>query len=166
LSSSVPISGYQPSPNFNNINATPLSHTACTLSMAANSTPSSGNPDYGPQHEAPYAMYDTNESASPPAVVGPYSIPQNPPTTLPSSAPNALASGSPSHLSVPNAPASPPAPGVPSKELKPKKELKPGLCTNSECGKIESSYWRRDPTTKAQLCNYCGQKAYKKKEPQ
>jgi hypothetical protein len=135
--------------------------------MAANSvvfTPSFGNPDYGPQHEAeedPYAMYDP---ASPLAVVGPHLIPQNPPTTLPSSAPNALASGSPSHLSVPNVPASPPALGVPSKGPNPKKEPKSKLCT--KCGKTESPYWRRDPTTKAQLCNYCGQKAYKKKEPQ
>ncbi|KAJ7824656.1 hypothetical protein B0H13DRAFT_2375369 [Mycena leptocephala] len=159
------ISGYPPYPHFND--ATPLSHTASTSSMAANSVPSFGNPDYGPQHEAeedPYTMYYPNESASPLAVVGPHLIPQNSFTTLPSSAPNALASGSPSHLSVPNAPTSPPAPGVPSKELKPKKELKPGLC--AECGKTESTYWRRDPTTKAQLCNYCGQKAYKKKEPQ
>ncbi|KAJ6493084.1 hypothetical protein C8R45DRAFT_988895 [Mycena sanguinolenta] len=108
--------------------------------------------------------YHTHVSPFPQAVVGPYSnSPQN--QTLPSSA---LILGSPFHPSAPDVSTSLPAPGVPSKVPNPKKKSKPGYCVN--CYTTETSQWRRHPESKDQLCNYCGQKAYKgellKQEPQ
>ncbi|KAJ6493083.1 hypothetical protein C8R45DRAFT_183268 [Mycena sanguinolenta] len=141
-----PPSSYQHSAHFNDAMLV-VSHTASTSSMTSNSaatvSPQSfGYPDCVPEQRY---MSSYHTDVSPFTVVGPYSnSPQIHSTTLRSSAPSALALELPLHPSTPDAPASLPAPRE---------------C--AICHKTDTSQWRRHPKSGADLCNYCGQKAYK-----
>ncbi|KAF7349405.1 hypothetical protein MSAN_01730400 [Mycena sanguinolenta] len=159
--------GYRSSPHFDD--ATRESHAASTSSMASTSTlavspPSFGDLDCGPPHDPQQQHYmfshQTHVSPFPQGVFGPFSkSPQNHSTALPSNAPGTLGRRLPSRPSAWRASTSPPA-SRGSKVRNPKKKPKPGRCAN--CQTTETTQWRRDPDSEDQLCNPCGQKAYKR----